>query len=153
MWYFVSIFLEKEMQETWLLSLLGGRSWREIGRMGGRRERQQGRCRGEERRAVLCLLFLGEGNEGALISSSHISRRCNDDPDLDSDQLYKQMNIDMIIINSLRLLFMTLTSAAQCQYNQTFLGSSWCRQKCHGWTLFVLVCTYPFILQKREPNL
>merc|ERR1712051_337404 len=56
----------------------GGRAG---GGMGSRRERGERRCgrrEGEERRAVLRLLFLGEGDEGALASSSPISRRCHD---------------------------------------------------------------------------
>ena len=63
---------------------------------------------------VLRLLFLGEEEEGDLASSSPISRgNVMMDPDPD-EYLYKQINIKMIIINSLPILIKTLASAAQC---------------------------------------
>ena len=58
----------------------GSRSWGESRRGSGSRrergERRRGRRKGEERRAVLCLLFLREGDERAL-ASSPISRKCH----------------------------------------------------------------------------
>ena len=74
------------------------------GRAGGGRGRRRERREGI--RAVLRLLFLGEGDEGALASSSPISRRCHDGS-------YKQLNINMTLINSLPLFIRTLTSAAR----------------------------------------
>ena len=77
------------MEEPWPLPLLSlgdvvidpdpeGGVGEEGGEWGGRGERRRGRRQGEERRAVHCLLFLGEGGGGALASSSPISRRCHD---------------------------------------------------------------------------
>ena len=50
----------------------------EGGERGERGERRGERRQGEERRAILRLLFIGEGDGGALTSSSPISRRCKD---------------------------------------------------------------------------
>ena len=77
-------------QDTW------GRAGGERGRRREQGERRRKLREGEGRRAVLRLLFLGEGDEEALASSSHISRRCQ-------DGWYKQINKNMTIINSLLL--------------------------------------------------
>ena len=78
---FVACFLEKEMKEPWHLPLLvsleddmmdpdpEGGVGGEGGEWGVRRE-QRSRQRRDEHRAVHRLLFLGEGDEGALASSS-----------------------------------------------------------------------------------
>ena len=84
-----------------------------------RRERRRGRRKGEERRVVLRLLFLGDGDEGAL-ASSPISRKCHVGSKSASAVLYKQLNINTIVINSLPVFIKTLTSAAQCFACPTF---------------------------------
>lgn len=84
-----------------------------VGRAGGVRERRRergdrrhGRRKGKGHRTVLRLLFLREGDKGTLASSFPISRRCH-------NGLYKQLNINTTIINSLLHFIRILTSAAQ----------------------------------------
>ena len=64
----------------------GGKGARGAGEEGEEQaeqgERRRGRCRGDERRAVLLLLFPGEGDKGALASSSPILGDDMMDPDL-----------------------------------------------------------------------
>ena len=139
-------------------------------RRRGRRRQRRRQHKGEGRRAVLRLFFLGEGGRGALASSFILRRSTNgsgsreetqkggggegeNDGNVDTDNakeedaarsfiffhsdgegdegplassspichdgsgseyyLYKQLNINMLLINNLSLLIMTLTSAAQ----------------------------------------
>ena len=63
---------------------------------------------------VLCLLLLGEGDEGVLVPSSPVSLGGGVGPEsISACSLCKQLNIKMTIINSLSLFLRTLTSGAQ----------------------------------------
>ena len=68
------------------------------------------KTKGEEPLKILRLLFLGKEDGGAAASFLFLSLG----PDcIDLEQLYKQININMIIINSLRLFVASLTRGAQ----------------------------------------
>ena len=87
---------------------------------GGAREGQH--REGEERRAVLRLLFL-EGDGGATDSSfpylSDLARSLTGS----NQGSCRQNKVNMLIKNTLRLFVSVLTSAAQCWNNCTFISS------------------------------
>ena len=85
---------------------------------------------------------------GLLLSS--LSRRCHVKSGSGSIVQYKQINMKMIIINSLLIFITTLTGAAQCFTCRTFTSGRHNVNGCLMVDLCLLSCYPSFIIQKRE---